>query len=328
VPAATPTPSFDAEAYFGGKTMTFIVGSNPGGGFDFFGRLAARYLPNHIPGNPKMVVQNRPGGGGIGATNYLYNDVEPDGMKILSVNSGNFVSQIVGGEGIRYDLRDFGWLGVISGSTDDCYVRTDVGIANFEELQNSPEPIVFGALATTRWQPDLLRDELSANILTVAGYGSSTEIWLAMERGEVDGTCFGWNATNASNPTWGPDEFITHLIVYTAQDTYDVLPGIPTAAAYRDQMSEIGWQTLAAATLPDTLLRGVMVAPGTSDEIIEVLRDALWATLTDPGFLADAARAERDVAPIKGEDLPALVAKALDVGPGVAQALIDLGLTE
>jgi tripartite-type tricarboxylate transporter receptor subunit TctC len=62
----------DVAAFYKGKVVRLLVGIGVGSGYDINARLVARYLPNYIPGNPTVIVQNQPGAGSLSMTNQLY----------------------------------------------------------------------------------------------------------------------------------------------------------------------------------------------------------------------------------------------------------------
>ena len=100
-----------AADFYEGKTVRMVVMTTPGGGYDTYARAIARYLGKHIPGEPKIIVQNMPGGGGFIATNYVYNVAKPDGLTVLVTNSGVVLQQAVGMKGIKFDAKEFEWIG-------------------------------------------------------------------------------------------------------------------------------------------------------------------------------------------------------------------------
>ena len=96
------TQNYDPEAYFGGKTIRFIVSWSAGGNGDAYIRIFAPYFSKHMPGNPTVVVENMPGGGHNIATNYMYNEAEPTGYVIGTYGSARAVASAKGDEGVNF----------------------------------------------------------------------------------------------------------------------------------------------------------------------------------------------------------------------------------
>ncbi len=100
-----------ADDFYKGKTLRFVVGYAPGGGYDTYTRAAARFISRHIPGNPTPIVQNRTGAGSLIAANYMFKRARPDGLTVGIFNSGLVLQQVLGSRGIRFQGDKFGWIG-------------------------------------------------------------------------------------------------------------------------------------------------------------------------------------------------------------------------
>lgn len=124
-----------------GKTITILVGNPPGGGYDRFGRLVARHLGRHLPGNPAVVVQNMPGAAGIVAANHLYNVARPDGLTIGLFNRNLVLGQLVGVEGMRVDMRKWQWIGSLAEDAYVLFIRSDLPYRDVLELRRAEPPV-------------------------------------------------------------------------------------------------------------------------------------------------------------------------------------------
>jgi tripartite-type tricarboxylate transporter receptor subunit TctC len=133
------------EPYYKDKTIRILVGSSAGGTFDAYSRTIARHVGKHIPGDPKVIVENAPGAGGIIVANRLYKAVKPDGLTIGHFSGGHARSQVLGIPGIEFDAPKFHWLGVPARVNAVCVLTRASGITNVEGWMNSPKPIRFGA---------------------------------------------------------------------------------------------------------------------------------------------------------------------------------------
>ena len=111
-----------AEPYYKGKTVRLLVGQPPGGGYDTYARLFARYLPQVLPGRPNVVLQHMPGAGSLVMANYLYAQAPHDGTVIALGSGGIVTAALFGIPNARFDSRRFGWIG---------NMNSEVGIAVF-----------------------------------------------------------------------------------------------------------------------------------------------------------------------------------------------------
>src|SRR2546426_3240779 len=178
------------QPLFAGKTVTIIVGYNPGGGYDLVARLIARYLPKYLPGNPAVVVQNMPGANSIIAANHVYTVAKPDGLTIGAFNRNLILGQLVKAPGIRFDMTKFAWVGSPASETTVLTIRNDLPYRAATDLLKADPAVIVGATgpgASTYDFPLLLKALAKFNLRIISGYPSSADIMLAVERKEVDG---------------------------------------------------------------------------------------------------------------------------------------------
>src|SRR5437660_8276676 len=129
------------EEFYRGKTLTLVVGNGPGGGFDVLGRLLARHIGKHVPGNPSVIVQNMPGAGSLVAANYLYNLAPKDGATFgLIARNMPLLGLIGNNSNVRFDPHKFTWLGSSSNFSNDAYVlivRKDAPVRSIDDALRS-----------------------------------------------------------------------------------------------------------------------------------------------------------------------------------------------
>lgn len=123
--ARSPEAGAQAEPFYKGKTIRMIIGSTPGGFYDRWGRLFARYMPKYIPGQPEIVAQNMPGASSVIATNHVFNVAKPDGLTLVMPLNSVYVDQLVGRKEVQFDLRKFHWIGSPAVESVIMYMRTD-----------------------------------------------------------------------------------------------------------------------------------------------------------------------------------------------------------
>jgi tripartite-type tricarboxylate transporter receptor subunit TctC len=108
---AVPAANAQAQPFYQGKTIRIVVGFTPGGFYDRWARLLARYMPKYIPGNPEMIVQNMPGASSVIAANYVYNVAKGDGLTLLVPINSLYLDQLVERKEVQFDVRKFEWIG-------------------------------------------------------------------------------------------------------------------------------------------------------------------------------------------------------------------------
>ena len=175
-----------AQEFFKGKTVTIIMGYPSGGGVDGEARLLARFLGRYIPGNPTLIVRNMPGAGGMVAANWFESLAKADGLTLQYISSSSITQQVFGGEGVKFDLKNWELLGSIVRSTS-------VGMVRPEKLDRLTDPskpalAVGSRTGDDSWNTMYLwgAEYLKWNVRWILGYGGGGEMRLAFQRGETD----------------------------------------------------------------------------------------------------------------------------------------------
>ena len=187
--------SSQAQDFYKDKTVTIIVGYSPGGSFDLYARVLARYIGRYLPGNPTRIVENMTGAGGIIAANHLYNRVKPDGFTIGAWASPLILQHIMGNEAVQFDGRRFGYLGIPSEYDTVCTFNQQSGITKMDDWINAKRPqkiSTIGPGTSTSDIPKLLKAALNLPMDVIDGYKGGADARLAVESGEVDGYCGSW----------------------------------------------------------------------------------------------------------------------------------------
>ena len=196
--------------FYKGQQVKLIVGYGTGGGYDVYGRLFARHLGRHIPGNPSVIVQNMPGAGSLRAVNFLANSAPRDGTTIATFSRDMPLLAVIGhNANVRFDARALTWLGSSSSYANDAYflfVHKDAKVQSLEDARRpGGPPLVLGGTAEGATGNDVamvLRSALGLNLRLISGYPDSGGLFLAVDRREVDGRFVGLSATASSHPTW------------------------------------------------------------------------------------------------------------------------------
>jgi tripartite-type tricarboxylate transporter receptor subunit TctC len=298
-PAAKPATRAD---YYAGKTVTVLVNYSAGGISDIFARMVARYLGNHIPDHPTVIVENKPGAGGAVGTNYLYNVARKDGLT-LGAFSAFIARQVLDTEGTQYDAAQFHWLGGVSEPNFDVASQS-LGITRAAELPRASGEVIVGGLAPD--SPTDLHMRTFLNLLGVryryvTGYPGFPETRLAFQRGEIsyrsDGLT-GWY-------TWLAPVVRDGTVVPVAQlgmprngqvERDPRIAEIPTFHEVAQEVrgaevrNTVEYRALSMLVQISALLRGVLAPPGTDAGLVALLREAVADTFADPEFRAEMER--------------------------------------
>ncbi len=288
--------------FYRGRAINLVVGYGPGGGYDLCARLVARHIGRYIPGSPTVVVQNMPGAGSLRAANYLYTVAPNDGATVGTIARDMPLLAILGNiSGVRFDPRKFVWLGSSSNFANDAHilmVRSDAPVKSIEDARRAGgPPLVLGSTAegtSGNDVPTLLRDALGLNIKLVAGYPDNGAIFLAVDRGEVNGRTVDLTTMKSLRPDWlKPSGGMRALVQFARATRHPDFPDVPTA---RELASTPASQALIEfAELPYLMARPFVAPPGVPAERAAALQAAFLAVHRDPRFLADAAQLKIEV---------------------------------
>ena len=283
----------DAKHFYSGKTIQFLVSSGPGATTDISARLVARYLGKHIAGNPGIIVQNMPGGGGLVGANYLYNVAKPDGLTILAVSRANYLDQMVGRPQVKADFRKFGWIGSFNKSPMMMACRSDTPYKSIAAIRSAKVPPRFGQSGTGSISyvfGRLVEKILDLKIKNVTGFQSGRETDLGLERGEVD--CRATSDITVIRAPWNrwvKENFVT-FVLQQGPEKSDLLPPVPTVAEMAPPESK------PLVNLMDIMLaytefdRPYAAPPGVPKERLQLLRDGFERMLKDSEFTAEAKK--------------------------------------
>jgi tripartite-type tricarboxylate transporter receptor subunit TctC len=299
------------EQFYRGRQINLIIGYGPGGGYDMVGRLLARHLGRYLPGHPTIVAQNMPGAGSLRAVNYLYSVAPRDGTTFGLFGSDMALIGLIGGNSnIQFDPRKFTWLGSSSSFAGDAYVlmvRPGAHAKSIAEARRpGGPPLVLagtGEGARDADVPKILRDALALNIKQVLGYPDTPSIFLAVERGEVDGRTFDFSSVKSNKPQWLRPESGFHILVQFARATRHLeLADVPTARELAHGDAGRALVELSEASLL-TMARPFAAPPGVPEERAQALRAAFLAAHRDPQFLAEAEKLGVDISPLGADDV-------------------------
>ena len=296
--------------FYRSKTVTVVVSTSSGGGYDTLARTIARHIGRLIPGNPTVVVRNMPGAGGITAVNWLYNTAEKDGTVIGLVQNGTPLEPLFGTKAARYDATKFNWLGTPSYEVSMVLVWNTVPVNTVDDLRKRETTMgASGANSTPAFYTRLLNAMLGTRMKLIVGYPGQNDAFLAMERGELDGypSVF-YSALTSTRPTWLKEKKAKPIVQYGPQRLKE-LPQVPFATDLLT--NEDDKLMMQAASAPQALGRPLLLPPDVPADRVAAMRKALADTFNDAQFKADAAKIGLIVnAPQTGPQLQEVIARA------------------
>jgi tripartite-type tricarboxylate transporter receptor subunit TctC len=305
-----------AEDFYRGRTINLVIGYSVGGGYDLHGRMLARHLGKHIPGNPAIIVQNMPGGGSLRAANYLYNAAPKDGTAIGIFSRGMAMEPLIGTSHTQYDARKFTWIGSITNEVSVCATSSASKVKTWDDVLATPFTVAGEGSGS---DPDIfatmIKNVFGAKLRLVAGYPGSAEMTLAIERGEVDGRCgWTWSSIKLQRPEWIADHRL-NVLVQLASHRIPELADVPLLAEHATTARQR--QIVNVILSRQAMGRPVVAPPGVPENRKEALRRAFDATMTDPDYVAEATSRGLEINPVGGADLDALLADLYATPPDV-----------
>jgi tripartite-type tricarboxylate transporter receptor subunit TctC len=328
---AAPAAGADEVAdFYRGRQIHIVIGYEVGGGYDAYGRLLARFLPQHIPGNPTAIAQNMLGAGSRNASNWLYNIAPKDGSVLGVTSQSTPLDQAMQQKGIQFDAAKFNWIGNPIVDNQVTIAWAESGIATMGDLTKKRDIICGGTGATTNPVvfPKIINQLIGSNIRVVAGYQGAAAIVLAMERGEV--TCMGshsWSTAKATMAQHLRDGKISVLVQWGPAKDPEISEfakrDVPLILDYARNDMDREVLTLFDSSM--SIGRPLFAPPDVPRARVDALRRAFDETMTDAEFLAEAKRLNMDIRPMAGIELQKLATDVAHASPAIvarAQALL------
>jgi tripartite-type tricarboxylate transporter receptor subunit TctC len=311
--------------FYKGKRVTLIVPTSAGGGYDVPARALGRHIDRHIPGNPKIIVQNMPGAGGKRAINYVYNVAPKDGSVVSAIHSFLAFDPLFEGAKTKakFDAQKLNWIGSIASTTSVGVSWHTSPVKTYKDLFQ--QDLLVGGVGTSTpmvTHPNLFRALLGMRFKVVAGYLSGSEVDLAMERGEVQGRIdYTWFGLKQRRADWLRDKKVNILFQMGLRKAAD-LPDVPLALDFARNDDER--KILETVFLSYEFGRSYVMAPGVPADRLAAMRKAFMDTMTDPKFVADAAKSRLEVNPVPPDRLAMLVERAYKLPPALVQRITAL----
>jgi len=330
-----------AAANFAGKTVTIIVPFEEGGGGDTTARLFQPFLQRHLPGNPKVLVFNRPGGAAVVGSNYFERKAAPDGLTGIIVSTSTMVSQVFGGGKAKYDVRKWRPVFVVPQDTV-FYARPETGVKGKNLVEDvmalRKNGIVFGSKnATSAELRGLITFELLGieKVKTTLGLSSGKQR-SALMRGELTvnyDSSSSFNSKVRKHAKTGKVVPFMTLGIPQADGSVikgPVFPDMPIALdAYRElhggknPTGEVynAWKSIV--TMGVSASKGISLPAGTPDDVHQAWTMAIQNTLKDEEFLAKGRKIMGDYAFTFGKDAQGIYDNAVDIKPSTRAWMSD-----
>ena len=297
------------EDFYRGKTINFYIGSTPGGGYDLYARLVGQFLGDHIPGKPRILPRNMPGGEGRLSAAYVFGVVAPDGLSLGTSEQSLPLAQAIGDKSVTFDTGKLNWIGNPSNDNKTLVTWHTSGVKTMEDAKRIEVSMGANAGGGSSIYPKAANALLGTRFKIIRGYPGGTQINLAMEKGEVGGRAGNaWQSWKTINPGWLTEHKINILVQIGLHKASD-LPDVPLLVDLAPNADAGALLKLLSA--PIALGHPIYTSPNVPAERVKALREAFVATMKDPALLEAAKKRQFDIEPASGAELQHIVADML-----------------
>jgi tripartite-type tricarboxylate transporter receptor subunit TctC len=308
-----------ADDFYRGKTIRLIVPSDVGGGYDSYGRIFAQYFRKHIPGEPAVLVQNMPGGGGLNAANWLFKVAPRDGLVVGLFQRGVPFYPFFADKNALFAPTEFNWLGSFTAETG---VTTVWYTAKARTMADAfKDTVVLGGSGPndSETYSNLMNNTIGTRFRIVSGYKANTSVFLAIERGEVEGVTGSWSSLKAERPDWVRNKQV-RVLVQIGRTRQPDLADVPLVTDFVTKAEDKAmWNVILAMAQAG---RPVGAPPGIPPGLNTVLRTAFTETMKDPAFMAEMERGRRELSPESGEAMQQMLEEVAATPPETLTKLI------
>jgi tripartite-type tricarboxylate transporter receptor subunit TctC len=301
--------SASAEDFYAGKAIDFIIGASPGGGFDTYARAIARHLPRYIPGQPNIIPKNMPGAGSAKSISFVYSAAAKDGTVMGAAFPGAIMEPLLGNRAkAPYDPPKLQFIGTADNGTRVCATWHTSKTKTFEDAMQ--RKTILGATQSGGSSRDYayMHNKLNGTKFEiVSGYKGAVDIWLAVERGEVEGTCgFEWSSLRNQHPDWLREKKLNILVQVALEPEPGLTQmGVPRITKFIKNAEDK--KALDLIITQQVFGRPYFMPPGTPPQRVNIMRNAFSKTMVDREFLAEAKKLRIDIEPLDGDKVQKLV---------------------
>ena len=305
------------EEFYKKTQLSVYVGSGAGGGFDEIARVFSLHFARHLPGQPSPIVKNMPGAGGLLNVNFMYAQAPRDGSAIAAPFNTVFMLPLFGDPAAKFDARKFTWIGSLDKQTGTCVVWHTSDIKTLADASKREVQVgATGVNATPAIFSNMMNTLFGTRFKVISGY-TTNEMRFALERGETEGVCgLAWQTYKAVQPGWIENKQIRPIAQMGLVKNRD-LPDVPLAIDMLKDPTDR--RVFELVVLPQEFGRPFIAPPGVPADRAAAMIKAFAQTLTDPAFLADAAKIRLSLDPLTGEEIMRLLDEAHGAPKGVIE---------
>ena len=286
-------PAGDSAAqapFYQDKNIVLVLGGPPSGSADLRTRGVINVWRKHIPGNPNIVMQYMGGGGGRQAANHVYSVAKPDGLTVGSMGAALVTNAVLGATGVQYDIDKLTYLGTPDSAQHYVFItHRHAGLDSLEKLRAASGVRIGGQSVG---HPVYITGRLFAYLLGlkdprfVVGF-TGPEIDIAIDRREADGRVNTGDSLVRRNREWLEKNLIDiHAGIEIPKGErhprFAKLPDLETFAK-----SDVERKILQMFRSFRLAGQNFFLPPGVPKDRVEILREAMRKTLSDPMFLKE-----------------------------------------
>jgi tripartite-type tricarboxylate transporter receptor subunit TctC len=306
-----------AASFFTDKTLTVLIPTPPGGGYDLYARLYARHIGTHIPGRPNVVAQNRPGASGFVMAQWLYNGAPKDGLTVGMPPQNAPTEEVLGNPAARFNSAEFGWIGRLNSNIPTHYLwhthpaRSIEDAKKYEILSGADAP-----MSTQGLPPKLMNVLIGTKFKVVSGYGGGAKVRLAVEGGELHAGVAPAALLRSELADWLSGGKIRLLVQYGPKrhPSFPETPAAPELAGNDDDRRVIDFLVSDSA-----VGRSIAAPPGVLETRVSILRLSFERMISDSTFISEALKRNIEIDPLSGEELQRLVSEMISLPPPIAE---------
>lgn len=317
VALSAPASGQSVEDFYKGRTVTWVVGSGPGGTYGVYAQMIAPFISKHLPGGPSIITQFEPAGGGRKAAAYVSSAAPKDGSVISMVQQNVPVFYVLDPRGIRFDVSKWQWIGRMATAGSVLGVWHAAPATTLEDMKRTE--IVIGATGTsseTFMNPTLANKFLGTKFKIVTGYRGSRPLFKALEQGEIHGFALSYNSFKAVRPTW-KDEGKIHFVLQTGLDSDPEVE--PAPIMWQLGETEMERRAMRLVALSARVGRALWAPAGVPKDRVEALRAAFAAAVKDPQFVAETEKRNLPLDPATGQQMEKIASDIFSTDPKVVR---------
>ncbi len=297
-----------AADFYSGKTMSLVIGYPPGGGFDSSARILMRHMSRYIPAQPSMVPRNMPGAGSLVAANHLYNLAAKDGTEFGIIGGSVPFGPLWSRDGVKFEATKFNWIGSMDRWTGIALMWGQAPVTTLDKAFT--QEVTVGATGSgdvTSIYPRVLNALIQTRFKVVGGYQGTSDLSLAMERGEIFGRLgWCWDCVKSEKPDWVGNNKIK-IMMQLGMVKDPELPGVPHI--FDLVKTEEDRQIVKLVFGSQDMARPFLAPPDVPKERVATLRKAFEDTLADKEFLAEAQRMNMPIKLTSADEIEKLISE-------------------